>query len=92
MIRSILLQFVLPFVFPMVVYLVRDWFARRHALATGTEVPPFGEGPWGWLAVCGLGLVILGFLVLGIMGGSAPGEKYVPPAFVDGEIVPGRTE
>ena len=85
MIKNYLLQIVLPLVLPTAVYLVWRWLTRNR---TGGKQAP---APWTWLVLGGLGLMVLGFVVLGLMGGSQPGATYTPPTLVDGEIVPGHT-
>jgi hypothetical protein len=48
------------------------------------------RSPLVWLAIAGLVLAIVGFLVLAQFGGAPPGELYVPPHMHDGRIVPGH--
>ena len=86
MIKSYILQIVLPLVLPTALYLI--WRLLRRRGKVGEKI----SGPWSWLALSGLGLVVLGFVVLGLAGGSPPGGIYKPPTLVDGEIVPGRSD
>jgi hypothetical protein len=86
MIKSYILQIVLPLVLPTVLYLI--WRLLRRRGKVGEKI----SGPWSWLVLSGLGLVVLGFVVLGLAGGSPPGGTYKPPTLVDGEIVPGRSD
>ena len=41
-----------------------------------------------WLAASGLVLVIVSFVYAGLFGGVSTRGRYVPPAYVHGQIVP----
>ena len=79
----ILLQYVLPLVLPFAIYLI---YAR---LARGPG--GMGDAPWLGLAATGVGLLAVSLVAWGLLGGSDPGETYVPARFEDGELVPGST-
>jgi hypothetical protein len=83
-----------PLLLPVVGYAIWLHFARRKAaqLATGA-LPAWQNAPWTWLVVSGVLLATLSVVGLGLLGGTPPGAgTYVPPRYVDGEIVPGHTE
>lgn len=91
--RRTLLQYVLPLVLPLVVYGVWLAVARHRARKAGVaEVPDWHGAPWTWLLVAGIGLVCVGFVILAFQDGAPPDAKYIPPQFIDGEIVPGHME
>ncbi len=91
--RRILLNYLLPLLLPLVVYGIWLALARRKArLAGAAEVPGWGNAPWTWLLVAGIGLVSVGLVTLALVGDGPTGGTYVPPQFIDGEIVPGRME
>lgn len=93
MIRYVLLHYVLPLVLPFVIYGVWLLLARRKArTAGGEEAPEWRDAPWTWLFVAGAALVAVGLVGLALTGGAPPGGEYVPPKYIDGEVVPGRLE
>ena len=91
--RRTLLQYLLPLVLPLVAYGVWLMIARNRARKAGAaDVPGWHGAPWTWLVVAGIGLVSVGFVILAFQGDASPGAKYIPPQYIDGEIVPGYTE
>ncbi len=54
--------------------------------------PQWTQGPWPWVLVGTLILLIIGLIGFAAPNGVEPGQKYVPPTMVDGEIVPGHFE
>ena len=53
-------------------------------------VPALMSGRWPWLLGAGLVLTIIGFIVWALTQETLSEGDYVPPRFVDGEIVPGH--
>lgn len=87
----ILLTIVLPVVLPLLVYLGYLEMMRRRAEATGEPYDPaLREGPWAWLALAGLALVVATLIGVRVMTGVDPGTKLEAPHMVDGEIAPSR--
>ena len=80
-----LLHYVIPLLLPFAVYF------GIVALTRGRHPGWLDNTPWFSLSACGLGLVAVGLVAWGLLSGSAPGERYLPPRFEDGRIVPGRT-
>ncbi len=59
----------------------------------GSDHPPlWSQGPWPWVLVGTLILFIIGLISFATLNGVEPGQTYVPPTMVDGEIVPGHFE
>ena len=56
------------------------------------HLPYWAQGPWPWVLVGTLILLIIGLLRFVAPNDSEPGGTYVPPTMVDGEIVPGHVE
>ncbi len=56
------------------------------------DQPYWTQGPWPWVLVGTLILLIIGLIGFAAPNGVEPGQKYVPPTMVDGEIVPGHIE
>ncbi len=54
--------------------------------------PYWTQGPWLWTFVGALILLIIGLISVATQNGVEPGQTYVPPTMVDGEIVPGHVE
>ncbi len=57
--------------------------------------PHWTQGPWLWVLVGTLIVTIIGLIGLvgfATLNGGEPGQKYVPPTMLDGEIVPGHFE
>ncbi len=77
---------------PIAVFLGWRYLAHRRAVARGAPGLDLTEGPWAWLWMGGLVLVILSFLVLAFTTGEEPGGVYVPSRYEDGKIIPGHTE
>jgi len=87
----ILVQYAVPILLPLAVYIAYMWWLRRRALTTGdTALPGWLEGPWYWFAVSGLVLAGAGVLVLGLLGQTGQKAGYEPARMIEGEIVPGR--
>jgi len=87
----ILLTIVLPVILPLLLYLGYVKMMRHRAEAAGEDYDPASsEGPWAWLAVAGLGLVLATLISVRLMTGVEPGTKLEAPRTVDGEIVPSR--
>jgi hypothetical protein len=79
----LLLQYVLPLVLPFLIYLVYAHLTRGSG--------GMSDAPWLGLAATGVGLLAVSLVAWGLLGGSDPGETYVPARFEDGELVPGTT-
>ena len=54
--------------------------------------PQQKDTPFFWLLGCGGGLVFLGLIGLAQYDVGGPDGVYVPPRFVDGEIIPGHID
>jgi Family of unknown function (DUF6111) len=80
----ILLQYLLPLLLPFLAWLI---YAR---LARGTRV--LDDTPWIALAAAGVGLLAVSLISWGLLGGSEPGQNYVPARIEDGRLIPGTTE
>ncbi len=76
--RNIILHYVLPFVAPFVVYAIWLAWARRKARTSGAgAAPEWGDAPWTWLIISGLGLVIVGLVALALNLGDPAGSVRV---------------
>jgi hypothetical protein len=80
----ILLQYLLPLVLPLLVYLA---YARLAGKRGGLS-----DTPWLGLAAAGVALMAASLAAWGIFGGAEPGGTYVPARVEDGQLVPGRVE
>ncbi len=87
------LHYVLPILLPFLVYGAWLVLSRRKAQLAGEDAEhEWREAPWTWLLIAGLGLLIASLVGLALVEGDPRGKTYVPPQFIDGEIVPARTE
>ncbi len=92
----ILLTIVIPLLAPTLAYIAYLFVARalqRRARGPGQgaqPLPALRTWPWLWLALAGTVLVALSFVFLSETTTQAPGGVYVPPQFIDGQVVPGH--
>lgn len=85
------LTYGLTFILPGLVWLLWTWRENRRAEAKGKDPRPFGQGPWGWLAIAGAALSLITIVVLENSDQNSLGQKYIPPHYEsDGVYVPGR--
>ena len=91
--RRLLLNYLLPIILPFAVYGFWLTYARYKARTAGQDgMPEWRDAPWTWLMVAGAGLVAAGFVALAFVGGNPIDQKYIPPQYIDGVIVPSHTE
>ena len=90
MIKSVLLHLVLLLA-PSVAYLAWVFFFRRRLVAAAGRwgLP---EGPWVWLVLAGLVLVVASLVILGLTTGFEVDATYHPARYEDGQLIPGETE
>ncbi len=91
--RRLLLNYLLPIILPFAIYGFWLAYARYKARTAGHDgMPEWRDAPWTGLMVASAGLVAAGFVVLASIGGNPIDQKYIPPQYIDGVIVPSRTE
>lgn len=84
----VIVTIVLPLLLPTVLYLGWVWLAR--SVQDGGAVR-WSALPWLWLA--GAGAVLLAVVLVVVTGfGTTRQGVYVPPRWVNGQIVPGHIE
>ena len=84
MIRITLIQLA-SFLLPFLLFFIWRWQSRTEH--------PLHATPTAKLTAAGVTLAVLAFLVLVFLdsaGSGRPGQQYVPPRVVDGEMVPGH--
>ena len=87
----ILLTIVLPVALPLLLYGGYISMMRRRAQAAGKDdLPRWDEGPWAWLVLAGVGLVLAVLVVVRLSSGVPPGTRLEAPRTIDGEVVPSR--
>jgi len=85
----ILLTVVLPIVLPLLLYLGYARMVRRQRQSSGGEdLAPWQKGPWSWLMLSGIGLVIVILAIYRLTTGLPPGTEIEAPRTVDGVVVP----
>ena len=91
--RRMLLNYLLPIVLPFAIYGIWLTYARFRARMAGHDgVPEWRDAPWTWLIIACTVLVSLSLASLAFIGGSPIDQKYIPPQYIDGVIVPSRME
>lgn len=91
MLRTIIQELLLVLL-PTILYGVYFLAMRQRARAGGRVQPEWEHGNWFWLILSGCVLAIIGLVVVGTTGDSAPDTDYVPPHIENGKVVPGRTK
>ena len=87
----IALELLVPILLPTAVYFAWLTHEQRRVERLGRGEPPrWQDAPWLWLAVTGMALTMVVALALAQFGGERAGSGYVPPAVIDGQIVPGH--
>lgn len=81
----VLLQVVLPFLAPFIIF-----GAWRLLVTRGRGF--LGRTPWFLLTVAGMLLACVSLVTLAFLGGDAPGGEYLPSRIEDGRIVPGEVK
>ncbi len=85
----LLLTYILPLIFPLLVYLAWNAYARNQAKRTGGTPPSLERGPIFWSIVAGFVLLVVSLITLAVLGGDPPDVgRYVAPRYEDGKIIP----
>lgn len=88
MIRTVLLN-ILLFLLPTIIYVAYIYLTRERK-PDATRV--LDDAPLMWLFAAGALVVIVTLATFASMTDGKPGQVYIPPAFKDGRIEPGRLE
>lgn len=87
----VLIQYLLPLLGPLVLYLLYMAYARRRAEKMGDEVPVIERNHVFWSLVAGFVLMMAGLVALALSTGEAPGSgEYQAPRLEDGRVAPPR--
>ena len=85
----VLLNYLLPLVLPMAIYLTYMWWQRRRAAKYGNESPTVERTHIFISVIIGFLLVASSLTWIAVASGVAPGEGgYQSPRFEDGKIIP----
>ena len=85
----VLLQYLLPLVGPLVLYLLYMTFMRKIAAKKGADVPPIEQHHMFWSIMAGLFLMIMALTTFAITTGEDPGRgTYQAPRMENGRIAP----
>jgi len=88
----IVIQQLLLFLLPLILYAIYVAAMRQRAQVTGGKKPDWEDGPWFWLVIAGVALSIGAFVVFGFVGGASTKSEYIPPRIIDGKVLPGQTK
>ncbi|MFQ3622331.1 MAG: DUF6111 family protein [Acetobacteraceae bacterium] len=85
------IQGVLLFLIPFVLYFGWLFLVRRAGAANGTEQPAIAwrDAPWVILSFLGVALVAVGLMLFAEQRAMRPGETYAPARLEGGRVVPG---
>jgi drug/metabolite transporter (DMT)-like permease len=86
----LVLTVLLPLLLPTLLYVL--WLAAAgpaHPAHPG-GAPPRRPLPWPWLLAAGLLLMAAMLYFVGTRLGGTPDGVYVPPKYIDGQVVPGH--
>ena len=85
----IILNYALPLLTPLVLYLVWVYVLRHRSKARGDELPTVESGALFWSIVTGFALMIAGLVIVALTSGEAPGTgEYISPRLEGGKIIP----
>ena len=88
----IFLIYVLPFLLPLIAYLIWAWYRSSYVKTHGGEPPQIDKGPWPFLLFLGAILAFATMATTAMMRGADPDATYTPPRFEDGQVIPGQLE
>jgi ABC-type Fe3+ transport system permease subunit len=86
-----ILLVLLAILLPILVYWLYDRIMKRRDAYMGPE-PWHARAPWARLLAAGVALAALLLFVMVLVKPTAPVGTYVPPAWLQGKIVPGHVE
>ena len=85
----IILNYALPLLTPLVLYLVWMYVLRHRSKARGDALPTVERGAVFWSIVTGFALMIAGLVIVALTSGEAPGTgEYISPRLEGGKIIP----
>jgi hypothetical protein len=88
----ILLTVLLPLLLPTLLYVAWLVTSGPSRLGPAAAPLPWRDLPWIWLIGAGAALVALMFYAVGARLDGAAQGVYVPPKYVNGEVIPGHLE
>lgn len=88
----LLLQYLLPLLFPAAIYFGWVWLANRTGKGRADGSTGLQEGSWFWLVTAGLALMVAGLVFTALMGQGQMEGTYEPPRFEGGRVVPGTVK
>ena len=84
----ILIQYLLPLLGPLVLYLLYMTLVRKRAAKKGEDIPAIERTHVFWSIVVGFALMMGGLAWLAVSTGEAPGDgTYQAPRLEDGRVV-----
>ena len=85
----ILIQYLLPLIGPLALYLIYMNFVRRRAAKAGDDIPAIERTHVFWSIIIGFVLMMAGLVTLAVTSGEKPGQgDYQAPRMEDGRVVP----
>ena len=85
----IILNYLLPLVLPVAIYLTYMWWQRRHAKKNSEALPVVEHSHVFVSVLIGFVLMASSLTWIAVVSGVAPGEgEYQSPHYQDGKIIP----
>ncbi len=85
----ILIQYLLPLLGPLALYLIYMSFQRKRAVKKGHDIPAIERTHVFWSIILGFVLMMAGLVTLAVTSGEQPGSgDYQAPRMEDGRVVP----
>lgn len=89
----LVIENIILFLLPSVAYFAYVYLRRSDTQgASGNNKDLWDDAPLIWLMLAGAVLMLGVTLTFATFKGGDPGQKYVPPAVIDGKLVPGHFE
>ena len=85
----IILNYVLPLLTPLVLYLLWVYILRHRSKPRGGELPKVESGAVFWSIVTGFAFMIAGLVMVALTSGEAPGiGEYISPRLEGDKVIP----
>ncbi len=78
MVRTIIQQLAI-FLIPLILYVIYFYIERRRARKRGLIGPRWEDGPWFWIALSGLVLTVVAFVLFAVLKDANPLAPVIPP-------------
>ena len=88
----VLIEFLLPFLLPIAIFVAWILLSHRWQGQDQSVAERLRGGPWLWLIVASVLLLVAALAYSALTGGAPAGSKYRAPHLEYGRVVPGTFE